>query len=95
MPWQGAGVGFATSTRGRLSRAVLALAEALTALVLAGLAWWCWHRGVRVTMRRGVALTRVEGSWWAAATGAATLAGILLLDAGREVALVRGGDPLK
>ncbi|MEO7196195.1 MAG: hypothetical protein ABIZ05_15515 [Pseudonocardiaceae bacterium] len=89
-------MGFATLTRGRPPRAVLALAEVLSALVLAWLAWWCWHRGVHLTMRRGVALSRVEGSWWAAATGTATLAGILLLDAGREAALARsrGGDRL-
>lgn len=92
--WQGAGVGFVTSTRRRPLRVVVAVAEVLTAVVLAGLAWWCWHRGVHVTMRRGVALSRVEGSWWAAATGAATLAGILLLDAGREAVLARGGDRL-
>jgi hypothetical protein len=74
--------------------ALVAVTEVLTAIVLAGLAWWCWHRGVTVTMRHGVALSRVEGSWWAAATGAATLAGILLLDAGREVVLARSGDRL-
>jgi hypothetical protein len=87
-------VGFATSTRRRPLRVVAAVAEVLIAIVLAGLAWWCWHRGVKVTMRHGVALSRVEGSWWAAATGAATLAGILLLDAGREAALARTGDRL-
>ncbi|MGH3825888.1 MAG: hypothetical protein ACRDQX_01740 [Pseudonocardiaceae bacterium] len=77
-------------------RAVVAVGEVLSAVVLAGLAWWCWHRGVHVTMRRGVALSRIEGSWWVAATGAATLAGILLLDAGREgvLARARGGDRL-
>lgn len=94
MPWQGAGVGFATSTRRRPLRVVAAVVEVLTAMVLVGFAWWCWHRGVTIMMRRGVALSRVEGSWWAAATGAATLAGILLLDAAREAALARGGDRL-
>ncbi|MBV9160989.1 MAG: hypothetical protein JO309_10280 [Pseudonocardiales bacterium] len=74
--------------------ALRAVAEVLTAFVLAGLAWWCWYRGVHVTMRRGVALSRVEGSWWAAATGAVTLAGILLLDAGREAVLARSGGRL-
>lgn len=74
--------------------ALVAVVEVLTAIVLAGLAWWCWHRGVNITIRRGVALSRIEGSWWAAATGAATLAGILLLDAGREVVLARSGDQL-
>jgi hypothetical protein len=29
-------------------------------------------------------MVRIEGGWWAAATGAVTLAGILLLDAGRR-----------
>jgi hypothetical protein len=67
----------------RLSRA--AAAEVLAVLALVVLAWWCWQRGVIVTVRRGVAMTRVEGGWWASATGAATLAGILLLDAGRRV----------
>ncbi|MGH3829000.1 MAG: hypothetical protein ACRDRS_00895 [Pseudonocardiaceae bacterium] len=87
-------MGFATPTRGRPPRAVLAMAEMLSALVLTALAWWCWQRGVHLTMRRGVALRRIEGNWWAAATGAATLAGILLLDAGREAVLARGGDRL-
>jgi hypothetical protein len=62
----------------------LIAAELLVAIVLGGVAWWCWQRGVIVTIRRGVGMARIEGSWWAAATGAATLAGILLLDAGRR-----------
>jgi hypothetical protein len=61
------------------------VAELLAAIVLSGLAWWCWHRGVIVTVRRGVAMSRIEGSWWATATGAATLAGTLLLDAARRM----------
>lgn len=64
-----------------------AAAEVLAAVVLAGLAWWCWHHGVHITMRQGVALRRIEGSWWAAATGMATLAGLLLLHAGSVLAL--------
>ncbi|MBV9011254.1 MAG: hypothetical protein JO272_04260 [Pseudonocardiales bacterium] len=63
------------------------VAEVLAALVLAGLAWWCWHHGVHITMRHGVALRRIEGSWWAAATGMVTLAGLLLLHAGSVLAL--------
>jgi hypothetical protein len=74
-PWQGSSVKSATP----------AVTEVVVALVLVGLAWWCWHRGVIVTVRRGVAMNRVEGSWWAAATGAITLAGLLLLDAARRV----------
>jgi hypothetical protein len=74
--------------------ALVAVVEVLIAMVLAGLAWWCWHRGVTITVRRGVALSRVEGSWWAAATGAAILAGILLLDAGRAAVRARGAGRL-
>ena len=80
MNWQGEQV------RSRLL-ALVAAAEVLAALVLAWLAWWCWHHGVHITMRHGVALRRIEGSWWAAATGVATLAGLLLLHAGSVLAL--------
>ncbi|MCU1608357.1 MAG: hypothetical protein QOH09_4260 [Pseudonocardiales bacterium] len=83
MPWQGAGVGFATWMWPSPLRVV---AEVLVAIVLGGLTWWCWHRGVVLTAtRRGIALYRIEGRWWAMAVGAATLAGILLLDAGRRM----------
>jgi hypothetical protein len=64
---------------------VVAVAEVVAALLLVGLAWWCWHRGVIVTVRRGVAMNRVEGRWWALATGEVTLAGLLLLDASWRV----------
>lgn len=74
-------MGFALSRH--LSRAVAA--EVLVVCALGVLAWWCWQRGVIVTARRGVEMTRIEGGWWATAIGAATLAGILLLDAGRRV----------
>lgn len=70
----------------RRARTLVVFGQVLAALVLGGLAWWCWHRGVvPVTVRRGVALNRVEGRWWAAAIGAATLAAVLLLDAGRRI----------
>lgn len=65
--------------------AASAVAEVVAALLLVALAWWCWHRGVLVTVRRGVAMNRIEGSWWAAATGAVTLAGLVFLDASRRV----------
>ncbi|MGH3779863.1 MAG: hypothetical protein ACRDRO_04310 [Pseudonocardiaceae bacterium] len=82
-------MGFATSTRRRPLRLAAAVGNVLGVVVLVGLALWCWHRGVSVTVHRGVELTRVEGRWWAAATGAVTLAGILLLNAGREAVHVR------
>ncbi len=65
-------------------RALVAVTEVLAAIVLAWLAWWCWNRGLIVTVRNSVALSRIEGGWWAAATGAATLAGILVFDALRQ-----------
>ena len=65
--------------------ATVVVAEVVAALLLVGLAWWCWHRGVIVTVRRGVAMNRIEGRWWALATGEVTLAGLVLLDAARRV----------
>jgi hypothetical protein len=80
-------VEFATPTR-RPLRVAVAVVEVLAGLMLAGLAWWCWHRGVLVTVRRGVAMNRIDGRWWAIATGVATLAGILMLDAGRQIRIL-------
>ena len=77
----------------RSKRALVAVGEVLAAIVLAGLAWWCWHRGVIVTVRQGLQLSRIDGRWWAAATGVATLAGILALDAGRQGVLAVRGLP--
>ncbi|MGH3767351.1 MAG: hypothetical protein ACRDTX_19730 [Pseudonocardiaceae bacterium] len=76
---------FATVPRRSPLRVVVVAAEVVIAIVLAGVTWWCWHRGVVVTVRRGVAMNRIEGRWWGIAIGAATVAGILLLDAGRRV----------
>ncbi len=84
---------YATPTR-RPLRVAAAAVEVLAALVLAGLAWWCWHRGVTVTVRRGVAMNRIDGRWWAVAPGAATLAGILLLDAGRQARVYADRAPV-
>ncbi|HZA16527.1 MAG TPA: hypothetical protein VE645_06485 [Pseudonocardiaceae bacterium] len=69
-------------------RVLVAVTEVLGAVVLVWLTWWCWHRGVIIAEYNGVTLRRIEGRWWAAATGAATLAGILMLDALRRVMLV-------
>jgi hypothetical protein len=83
--WQGSRVEFPTPPRRRPLVLAAAVVDVVIALMLVALAWWWWHRGVIVTMRHGVAMNRVEGRWWAAATGAVTLAGLLLLDAGRRV----------
>lgn len=76
---------FVTSTRHRWLRAAAPAAEVLAAILLGWFTWWCWHRGMIAIVRRGVDMSRIEGGWWATATGVATLAGILLLDAGRRV----------
>lgn len=86
----GCSMGFATSPHLRWLRVAAPIAELLTAILLGCFAWWCWHRGVIVMVRRGVEMNRVEGGWWAVATAAAILAGILLLDAGRRVGTCRG-----
>ncbi|HEV7451274.1 MAG TPA: hypothetical protein VGO16_07780 [Pseudonocardiaceae bacterium] len=77
----------------RWARALVAAGEVLAASVLAGLAWWCWHRGVIVTPSQGLQLSRIDGRWWATATGVATLAGILALDAGRQGVLAVAPRP--
>lgn len=66
--------------------AVPALVEVLAAIALGWLVRWCWQHGVIVTVRDGVELSHIDGRWWTAALAGATLAGILLLDAGRRVA---------
>jgi len=68
----------------RPGRAVAAFADTFAALALTGLAWWCWHRGVIVTVQDGVPTSRINGAWWAVAVAAATLAGVALLDALRQ-----------
>jgi hypothetical protein len=77
------------------ARTLIAIGQVLAAVGLSVLAWWCWHRGVMVTVRRGVEMSRIEGRWWALATGTATLAGILLLDAGRQMSLVARRQALR
>lgn len=63
---------------------LVAAADVLAALALGGLAWWCWHRGVIVTVQDGTPVSRIDGTWWATATAVATGAGLSLLDALRQ-----------
>jgi hypothetical protein len=75
-----------TPSRRHALPVTVVVAEVVAALLLVGLAWWCWHRGVIVTVRRGVAMNRIEGRWWGLATGGVTLAGLVLLDAAWRMA---------
>jgi hypothetical protein len=68
-------------------RAAAALGDVVAAVVLSILAWWCWQRGMIVTIRDGIELSRIDGRWAASAIGVATLSGLLLLDAGRHALL--------
>jgi hypothetical protein len=85
---------------GRLNqpwRAAVAGIELVAAVALALLAWWAWNRGM-VTIYlpgpRGAVdvVTRSVGSWLTGSVIAATVAGLLLIDALRQVVLaVRAG----
>lgn len=62
----------------------------VVALVVAG--WWAWQQGTVTIYLPGPqgaidVVTRSVGSWLASAVGAMTLAGLLLFDAIRQVAL--------
>ncbi len=85
---------------GRLNqpwRAAVAGLELVAAVALVLLAWWAWHRGVVTTYlpgQRGAVdvVTRSIGSWLSGAVIAATFAGLLLIDAPRQIGLaIRAG----
>lgn len=82
--WHGATVSSAPFRIHRPARALAVLVDALVAVALGGLAWWCWHRGVIVIVQDGTPIDRIDGMWWAAAAGVATVAGVALLDALRQ-----------
>lgn len=66
--------------------------EAVLAVVLVVLAYRWWQHGVITRVTDGIALSRVDGRWWAASAAVATVAGVLLLNAGNRVRLaIRGG----
>ncbi|MBA8931659.1 hypothetical protein BC739_008911 [Kutzneria viridogrisea] len=74
-------------------RAAVAAVEVLVAVLLVFAAVWCWNRGV-ITMvvpkndsHPELVSTRFIGSWVAGSIGIATLAGLLLLGAIRQLLL--------
>ncbi|NUT97661.1 MAG: hypothetical protein HOY78_37125 [Saccharothrix sp.] len=73
-------------------RAIVAGVEVVAVVALAFAVAWCWDRGVLrysypVTDHAPLESTRYLGNWIGAAIGLATLGGVLLLDAGRQVVL--------
>ncbi|RRO13064.1 hypothetical protein EIL87_25795 [Saccharopolyspora rhizosphaerae] len=80
---------------GRLNqpwRAAVAGVELVAAVALVLLAWWAWGRGVVTIHLPGPhgtedVVTRSLGSWLAGSAIAATTAGLLLIDATRQVGL--------
>lgn len=68
-------------------RAVMVVVEVLAVVALVVLAYRWWQRGVVVTVGHRVTLDRIDGRWWGAATAAVTLAGLVLLSAGRQTLL--------
>ncbi|MCI2417013.1 hypothetical protein MOQ72_06220 [Saccharopolyspora sp. K220] len=73
-------------------RAAVAGIEFVVAVGLLLAAWWAWRHGAVTIYLSGPhgavdVVTRSIGSWLAAAVGAVTLAGLLLLDAVRQLML--------
>ncbi|MDI2031210.1 hypothetical protein QFW96_21455 [Saccharopolyspora sp. TS4A08] len=80
---------------GRLNqpwRAAVAGIELVAAVALGLLAWWAWGRGVVTIYLPGPhgavdVVTRSLGSWLSGSVIAATLGGLLLIDAVRQIVL--------
>ncbi|GAA2329662.1 hypothetical protein GCM10009854_00570 [Saccharopolyspora halophila] len=74
--------------------------ELVVAIALTLFAFWAWQRGVITVHLPGPdgareVVTRSLGSWLTGAVGAVTLAGLLLIDAIRQLVLAvktRGSD---
>ncbi|MER7012305.1 hypothetical protein ABT324_12855 [Saccharopolyspora sp. NPDC000359] len=100
-PWPADGPKFSAETleraepRGRLHqpwRAAVAGIELVVAVALVAVGWWAWQHGTVTIYLPGPqgaidVVTRSIGSWLAAAVAAGTVAGLLLLDAIRQVTL--------
>jgi hypothetical protein len=73
-------------------RALIAAGEVVAAVLVVLLAAWCWNRGVLryefpAPDRAPLESTRFLGNWIGAAAGLATVAGVLVLDAVRQLVL--------
>ncbi|QIZ34910.1 hypothetical protein [Saccharopolyspora sp. ASAGF58] len=73
-------------------RAAVAGIELVVAVVLLLVGWWAWQRGTVTIYLPGPqgavdVVTRSIGSWLGTSVGAVTLAGLLLLDAIRQLVL--------
>ncbi|MGW1677183.1 hypothetical protein [Saccharopolyspora sp. NPDC002376] len=100
-PWPADGPKFSAESleseepRGGLNqpwRAAVAGIELAVAVALVVAGWWAWQHGTVTIYLPGPegatdVVTRSLGSWLASAVAAATFAGLLLLDAIRQVAL--------
>ncbi|MBF6508010.1 hypothetical protein IU422_09665 [Nocardia farcinica] len=100
-PWPADGPKFSAETleraerQGRLNqpwRAAVAGIELVVAVALVAVGWWAWQHGTVTIYLPGPhgaidVVTRSVGSWLASAVAASTLAGLLLLDAIRQVVL--------
>ncbi|GAA4620930.1 hypothetical protein [Saccharopolyspora hordei] len=73
-------------------RAAVAGIELVVAVALVVVGWWAWRNGTVTIYLPGPegaidVVTRSIGSWLASAVAAVTVAGLLLLDAVRQVVL--------
>ncbi|GAA0505209.1 hypothetical protein GCM10011581_32870 [Saccharopolyspora subtropica] len=73
-------------------RAAVAGIELVLAVLLVVFAWWAWGQGKVTIALPGPGgavdvVTRSVGSWLSGAVGAVTVAGLLVLDAARQVVL--------
>jgi hypothetical protein len=73
-------------------RALIAAVEVVLIVLLAFAAHWCWQRGIQrfsypIEGRPPLVATRYHGNWIGGSIALATVAGVLLLDAIRQILL--------
>lgn len=72
-------------------RAAVACAEALVAVLMIAASVWAWHRGsITIEVVQGEEVTHLFGSWLTLSVLFVTVAGLALLDAGRQLLLALG-----